>query len=80
MAARMRRVWFSGLDPVPIRVMIAEDAAETAVFSAACLPVFSYAPSDRIVCVNRLPSLTSWSLGQKDLEQCCWKPCSGWQE
>jgi hypothetical protein len=38
MAARMRRVWFSGLDPVPIRVMIAEDAAETAVFSAACLP------------------------------------------
>jgi hypothetical protein len=38
MAARMRRVWFSGLDPVPIRVLIAEDAAETAVFSAACLP------------------------------------------
>jgi hypothetical protein len=34
----MRQVWFTGLDPVPIRVMIAEDAAETAVFSAVCLP------------------------------------------
>ena len=38
MATKMRQVWFSGLDPVPIRVLIAEDAAETAVFSAACLP------------------------------------------
>jgi hypothetical protein len=38
MAAKMRWMWFSGLDPVPIRVMIAEDAAETAIFSAACLP------------------------------------------
>jgi hypothetical protein len=38
MAAKMRQVWFSGLDPVPIRVLITEDASETAVFSAACLP------------------------------------------
>jgi hypothetical protein len=34
----MRRVWFSGLDPVPIRLLIAEETSQTAVFSAACLP------------------------------------------
>jgi hypothetical protein len=38
MTTTTRVVWFSGLDPVPIRVTIAEDAAETAIFSAACLP------------------------------------------
>jgi hypothetical protein len=38
MAADMRWVWFSGLDPVPIRVMIAEEVSETAIFAAACLP------------------------------------------
>jgi hypothetical protein len=38
MATDMRQVWVSGLDPVPIRVMIAEEVSETAMFAAACLP------------------------------------------
>jgi hypothetical protein len=38
MAADMRQVWLSGLDPVPIRVLITGEVSETAMFAAACLP------------------------------------------
>jgi hypothetical protein len=57
----MRQVWFSGLDPVPIRVMIAEDASETAVFSAVCLPDSLFIRTVRPYCL-RQPTAESYEL------------------
>lgn len=38
MTSEAKRVWFAGLDPVPIPVCITPDAPEDAILAAACLP------------------------------------------
>lgn len=38
MTSETKRVLFSGLDPVPIPITIAEGASEEAIFEAACIP------------------------------------------